>query len=635
MNKMKIFRGLLGLTMLYSTALSHAQTSGTYNSKPGMVEKMRIIMTLATLPKTTTLSYSNKRIKEAIRAKLNPNPTRTGMYGMGEKLSLQQAMDARSGLGQKKLKLLEIDTIIITPVDTRLVNIERIAKKNTETMIEAYPGRIKCNSDRICKSRRKVARHLFRNVMEVYETLHSTLKAICVTKENTLPYSVIVANSAANRSLDDAAGFLEVGYIPSGIRLQNKLRGAQDVYIKTKDALNHYHMRAKRNPLMVTSMIGMGIVQIGTAIGTAHIAADVSALSGRLEIMEKKVNLNAKETQSIMRRMSTDIQFNSLFDQVGQIMEMIRQDGRELTKIARSMTKGMIDAASEREGARIISRIAAPLSPLLPRTKVQELITTMSMAQGSKIDIIFPKGSRRCSETTRRVSFITPQPLIKGANSYVEEEEGTFTSTSSKEKGTKFLVNPYNMFKTEFDHLGKHIKFVSRTIQVWKSVRIKFVDNPNQLEDHFIITLDMDLEIDLFTKCGKEEAKERKIFNNTHISIPLQCAAYTPEKIFLRSMTIRREAKSELGNDLVDREAESPRLTIKIHERPVEDRVNQYIANWNENKENIQKESNSPTYSRGGLPSWEKLIIIGGSTGATIILVLIIGGTIYALKAGK
>ena len=83
------------------------------------------------------------------------------------------------------------------------------------------------------------------------------------------------------------------------------------------------------------------------------------------------MNLNTKETRSIMRRMSTDIQYNSLFDQVGQIMEMIRLDGRELTNIARSMTKGMLDAASEREGAKIISRIAAPLSPLLPRTRVK------------------------------------------------------------------------------------------------------------------------------------------------------------------------------------------------------------------------------------------------------------------------
>ena len=132
-------------------------------------------------------------------------------------------------------------------------------------------------------------------------------------------------------------------------------------------------------------MIDMGIAQLAQGVGTAYLAADV--------IIEKKVNLNAKETRSIMRRMSTDIQYNSLFDQVGQIMEMIILDRKELTNIARSMTKGMLDAVSEREGARIISRIAAPLSPLLPRTKVQEMITTMSKAQGTKIDLMFTEDS--------------------------------------------------------------------------------------------------------------------------------------------------------------------------------------------------------------------------------------------------
>ena len=238
-----------------------------------------------------------------------------------------------------------------------------------------------------------MARHLFRNVREVYETLHANLQAICVTQENRLPHSVIVANSAANRLLDDAAGFLEVGYIPSKSRLQHRCRGSQDVYIN----------------------IGMGIAQIVQGVGTGVLAAEVSALLISLEVMEKKVNLNAKETKAIMRRMSTEVQYNSFFDQVGQIMEMIRLDGRELTNIARSMTKGMLDAASERDGARIISRIAAPLSALLSRTKVQDMITTMSKAQGAKID------SRQCSEATRRVSFITAQPMIAGTSNYVKE----------------------------------------------------------------------------------------------------------------------------------------------------------------------------------------------------------------------
>ena len=45
--------------------------------------------------------------------------------------------------------------------------------------------------------------------------------------------------------------------------------------------------------MMVASMIGMGIAQIVQGVGTAYLEADISALLDRLEIMEKKVNLNA------------------------------------------------------------------------------------------------------------------------------------------------------------------------------------------------------------------------------------------------------------------------------------------------------------------------------------------------------
>ena len=76
-------------------------------------------------------------------------------------------------------------------------------------------------------------------------------------------------------------------------------------------------------------MIVMGIGQVVQGVGSAYLAADVSALTDRLTIMEGKVSLNAKETKFLMRIISHDVQDNSLFDQVGQIVEMIRLDGRE------------------------------------------------------------------------------------------------------------------------------------------------------------------------------------------------------------------------------------------------------------------------------------------------------------------
>ena len=129
----------------------------------------------------------------------------------------------------------------------------------------------------------------------------------------------------------------------------------------------------------------------------------------------------------------------------------------------------------------------------------------------------------------------------------------------------------------QFEYLGKIVKLVSRTIQVWEGVTVEFLDNKKHLEDHFIIKLENDLEIQLHTRCNKEEMT-RRIENNTHISIPLQCAAVAPDRIFLRAMAIRRETKAELGHYLLDRETDSPDLSIQIHGRPMEASINLSIT---------------------------------------------------------
>ena len=100
-------------------------------------------------------------------------------------------------------------------------------------------------------------------------------------------------------------------------------------------------------------------------------------------------------------------------------MEMTRINGEEMVSVARSMTKGVLDPALEREGARIVARIAAPLAPLLPASEVQEIISTMAKTQVTKKDLRFQGESQECSEAVRRVSFITLQPVISGANNYI------------------------------------------------------------------------------------------------------------------------------------------------------------------------------------------------------------------------
>ena len=57
---------------------------------------MTLIVGLAMLPKKTAFLKIKNPMNKAIRAKLNPNPSITGSYGIGTKLSLRQVMDVES-----------------------------------------------------------------------------------------------------------------------------------------------------------------------------------------------------------------------------------------------------------------------------------------------------------------------------------------------------------------------------------------------------------------------------------------------------------------------------------------------------------------------------------------------------------
>lgn len=164
-------------------------------------------------------------------------------------------------------------------------------------------------------------------------------------------------------------------------------------------------------------------------------------------------------------------------------MEMTRQDGTELLQIMGSMTEGKLDTASKREGAGIISRIADPLAPMLHPPELQGLITVMFKSQAMKIEMVFDGELRDCKAATRRVTFMTLQPVVTGANIYGEGEVNIFNSTSPSKAGTLFYLNPYNSFRTEFQHEGKMFKLVSRTVQCWKGVSVEFRENNNTLEE--------------------------------------------------------------------------------------------------------------------------------------------------------
>ena len=89
-------------------------------------------------------------------------------------------------------------------------------------------------------------------------------------------------------------------------------------------------------------------------------------------------------------------------------------------------------------------------------------------------------------------------------------------------------------------------------------------------------------------------------------------------------MAIRREAKSELGHDLVDSGVDSPKLNIRIHERPVEVRVNQSIAEWETEETEIEGTFNSGIQGHLDKVSWETLALVGG--GLMGLVIFTIGG---------
>ena len=132
-------------------------------------------------------------------------------------------------------------SIIFTPIDTKIEMLEALAQKNTETLIRAYPGVIHCKGSLTCESRRSVAATLFHQCLDVYANLKKLIK-------------VIVANSNAK-------------FIPSGQYLDHKLRGMHATYMQTSNVLQKYHIRAKRNPAMLTfGMAASAVSQTGLLI---------------------------------------------------------------------------------------------------------------------------------------------------------------------------------------------------------------------------------------------------------------------------------------------------------------------------------------------------------------------------------
>ena len=67
--------------------------------------------------------------------------------------------------------------------------------------------------------------------------------------------------------------------------------------------------------------------------------------------MEERVEVNARQTQEALTKLGSFVEQNTEFDQVGQIITLIRLEGEELLSITHSMTNSKLERAVEREAA--------------------------------------------------------------------------------------------------------------------------------------------------------------------------------------------------------------------------------------------------------------------------------------------
>ena len=101
-------------------------------------------------------------------------------------------------------------------------------------------------------------------------------------------------------------------------------------------------------------------------------------------------------------------------------------------------------------------------------------------------------------------------------------------------------MNPLNEFTSEFQSQGEQIKLVPRLVQMWDGVWVTFQKGPKLLVDYFILILEKEKEILLSTRC-ENDYKQHSIGNGSLLYIPFQCSAYSPDRIFLRPTSMRRQ----------------------------------------------------------------------------------------------
>ena len=240
------------------------------------------------------------------------------------------------------------------------------------------------------------------------------------------------------------------------------------------------------------------------------------------------------------------------------------------------MSNSKLDRAAEREAARVAHAVAGGESKGMSESKVQDHISIITEAQGDMVNITYAKGSRTCSDSTRKVTLITPEPLVDGVVTFMEIRDGGYSSTAKVNDGFEFYVNTFYILGSRFQCNGQMIKFIPRAIQVHAGVWIRFMKTNNKLMDTFTIYFYQKEEVTLGTQCGKiQEGIVLK--NGTTLAIPVQCTVIADGIMYMRAVDIQKEAKEELGQDMLHREALNPAFTVLVHKNNVELSLNETL----------------------------------------------------------
>ena len=186
-------------------------------------------------------------------------------------------------------------------------------------------------------------------------------------------------------------------------------------------------------------------------------------------------------------------------------------------------------------------------------------------------------------------------------------------------KGTLFYVNPHNKFQAEFKSQGEQVKLIPRLIH----------KGPELLKDYFSLALSTEKGIRLSTKCG-EKYDNHWVANNTLVELPYYCSAFTPNKVFLRPILMKRKTEDEAADSMLQRQAKAPPLKIRILTDKLRKKQNATVEHWKgveaDLQQHLEEHDEKKTTIWDNIFRWEVV---------SVIVAIVVGTTILLLVAKK